>query len=207
VGRDSLGGVVLVGLLVLAIALGSRALHATPTSGLLADAPSKLVSVAKQAGGLTGIDANVLLAVSKVECNFGRCRSGQLDSMVPPDVRSHVDPLALKPGGSTATMLGLSDGRRIGDWVNPQPVAGGQHAMGFMQFLPTTWRQEAAAAPGRPSDPYKPYDSMVVAGSYLTRLQSGAEDDRHRNLSAALSVYGGNAAYADHVLDLAGRSA
>jgi len=74
--------------------------------------------------------------------------------------------------------------------------------MGFMQFLPTTWREEVSAAPGRPSDPYKPYDSMLVAGSYLTRLQSGAEDGKRRDLHTALTVYGGSAAYADRLLDL-----
>jgi len=199
--------VVLIGLLILAIVGGSRmAVHGTPTSSLLADAPQQLVSVAGEASGLTGIDSNVLLAVSKIECNFGQCRSGQLDSLVPADVRSHVDTLALQPGGSTVSMLGLGDGRRIGDWVNPRAVAGGQHAMGFMQFLPTTWREEVRAAPHQPSDPYKPYDSMVVAGSYLTRLQSGAEDGRRRDLRSALSVYGGSGAYADQVLYLVGSS-
>src|SRR5262249_58263084 len=132
---------------------------------------------------------NVLLAVKKVECNFGRCRRGQSDSLVPADLRRHVDVVALKPGGSTAVMLGLNEGRRIGDWVNPRPVAGGQHAMGFMQFLPTTWREEVSAAPGRPSDPYKPYDSMLVAGAYLTRLQRGAEDGTRPDLHTPLTLY------------------
>lgn len=202
VARDSLGGVVLLGVLILVVVLGQRLVAGTSSSGQLADAPSQLVSLARDAGGVTGVDPNVLLAVSKVECNFGRCRSGQSDTLVPPDLRSHVDVVALKPGGSTAVMLGLNEGRRIGDWVNPRPVAGGQHAMGFMQFLPTTWRQEVSAAPGRPSDPYKPYDSMVVAGSYLTRLQKGAEDGKRRDLHTALTVYGGSAGYADRVLDL-----
>lgn len=206
VARDSLGGVVLLGLLILVVVMGQRVVAGAPSSGPLADAPSQLVTVARDAGGVTGVDPNVLLAVSKVECNFGRCRSGQPDSLVPADLRSHVDLVALKPGGSTAVMLGLTDGRRIGDWVNPRPVAGGQHAMGFMQFLPTTWREEVAAAPRRPSDPYKPHDSMVVAGSYLSRLQSGAEDGRRRDLRTALTVYGGSAAYADRVLNLVGGS-
>ena len=76
-------------------------------------------------------------------------------------------------------MLGLKDGRRIGDWVNPQPV-NGEHAMDFMQFLPSSWRVEAAAAPGQPQDPYQP------AG----------------DLRGALAVYGGSLAYADQVLSL-----
>ena len=73
---------------------------------------------------------------------------------MPADIRAQVDAAALAAGGATATMLGLKDGRRIGDWVNPQPVGPAQeHAMGLMQFLPSTWRVEAAAAPGGPRDP------------------------------------------------------
>ncbi len=173
----------------------------TPELGFTvpAGAPAPLVAVARQAGGLTDVDAAVLLAISEVECDFGRCRAGEPDAMVPADVRSHVDRAALQPGGETAQLLGLSDGRRIGDWVDPVAVAG-QHAMGFMQFLPSTWRQESSLAPGRPHDPYRPYDSMVTAGSYLARLQSGAFDGRRRTLRATLAVYGGDGAYADRVL-------
>jgi membrane-bound lytic murein transglycosylase B len=166
-------------------------------------APAGLIGVARRAGQATGVDPAVLLAISEVECTFGRCRAGQSDALVPADLRSQVDRDKLLPGGETYRLLGLTGGRRIGDWVNPIPVAGGQHAMGFMQFLPTTWRQEAALAPGRPRDPYLPYDSMVTAGSYLARLQRGAVDGRRRSLWGALAQYGGDGAYADRVLSLA----
>jgi membrane-bound lytic murein transglycosylase B len=168
-----------------------------------AAAPAQLVAVARQAGRLTGSDPAVLLAISEVECDFGRCRAGQPDELVPADVRDRIDREALLPGGETVRLLGLADGRRIGDWVNPIAVAGGQHAMGFMQFLPSTWRQEAPLAPGRPRDPYRPYDSMVAAGSYLVRLQRGAVDGRRRTLRGALAAYGGDGEYADRVLGLA----
>ncbi len=36
------------------------------------------MSVAFQAGQLTGIDANVLLAIAKVESDYGRSRGGAL---------------------------------------------------------------------------------------------------------------------------------
>jgi membrane-bound lytic murein transglycosylase B len=162
------------------------------------------VAVARRAGRATGANPGLLLAISEVECDYGRCRAGQPDALVPADVRRGIDVTALQPGGATAQLLGLGDGRRIGDWVDPQPVAGGQHAMGFMQFLPSTWRQEAPQAPGRPRDPYRPYDAMVTAGSYLARLQSGAVDGRRRTLRAAVAVYGGDTAYADQVLAIAG---
>jgi membrane-bound lytic murein transglycosylase B len=171
-----------------------------PGAALAAAAPGPLVQVAREAGRLTGVDANVLLAISEVECDFGRCREGQPDAMVPSDLRSHVDTASLQPGGETASLLALDGGRRIGDWVNPQAVAGGQHAMGFMQFLPSTWRHEAPLAPGHPADPYRPHDAMVTAGSYLARLQRGAVDGRPRDLRAAVAAYGGDGAYAERVL-------
>jgi hypothetical protein len=121
---------------------------------------------------------------------------------VPADVRATIDAAALQPGGGTAQLLGLPDGRRIGDWIDPQPV-GAEHAMGFLQFLPSTWRTEAAAAPGAPRDPYRPLDAMTVAGSYLRRIELGAEGGGQHDLRGALAVYGGSTAYADQVLALA----
>jgi len=192
-------------LLVGAVAPQLRDAAATPVAlhmAIPAGAPGPLVTVARRAGNLTGIDPAVLLAISRVECDFGRCRAGQPDTLVPADVRGSIDRAALLPGGETVRLLGLDGGRRIGDWVNPIPVAGGQHAMGFMQFLPSTWRQEAPLAPGRPRDPYRPYDAMVAAGSYLARLQRGAVDGRPRTLRLAIAAYGGDGAYADRVLAL-----
>ena len=170
-------------------------------SGALADAPRGLVAVAVQAGRLTQQDPNVLLAIAKVETSWGQAQNGQSDDLVPADLLGHIDATALAPGGSTAVLLGLAGGRQIGDWVNPQAV-GSEHAVGFMQFLPSTWRTESAAAPGRPEDPYRPLDAMVTAGSYLARLQNGSEDGTKRSLRQALAVYGGDLAYADNILAL-----
>jgi membrane-bound lytic murein transglycosylase B len=184
-------------------AAADPALRAPAGAPAVAAAPAPLVRLAEQAGALTGVDPAVLLAISEVECDFGRCRSGQPDAMVPADLRRHVNPAALRPGGETVQLLGLADGRRIGDWVDPLAVAGGQHAMGFMQFLPSTWRQEAPLAPGRPADPYLPRDAMLTAGSYLARLRRGAVDGQPRGLRAAVAAYGGDTAYADRVIALA----
>jgi membrane-bound lytic murein transglycosylase B len=212
VGREgTAGGLVALALLLLMGALAPQlqaalAASSAPMEDVVrtvpAGAPAPLVAVARQAGRMTGANPAVLLAISEVECDYGRCRAGQPDTLVPADVRGRVDRAALRPGGATATLLGIADGRRIGDWVDPIPVAGGQHAMGFMQFLPSTWRREAPLAPGLPRDPYRPLDAMVAAGSYLARLQSGAEDGRRRTLRDAIAVYGGDQAYADQVLSL-----
>ena len=173
-------------------------------SSALAGAPKGLVDVAVEAGHLTQQDPNVLLAIARVETNWGQAQNGQPDDLVPTDIQVHVDTAALQPGGATAALLELAGGRRIGDWVNPQPVGATQEqTMGFMQFLPSTWRAEAAAAPVRPQDPYRPLDAMVTAGSYLARLENGAKDGTRRNLRDALTVYGGDTAYADTILALA----
>lgn len=170
--------------------------------GALTGAPKGLVTIAVQAGRQTSQDPNILLAIAKVETDWGQARQGQPDDLVPADVRTRIDTAALQASGMTATILGLAGGRGIGDWVNPQPV-GTEHAMGFMQFLPSTWRGEALAAPSRPQDPYRPLDAMVTAGSYLARLQSGAEDGTRRSVRQALAAYGGDLAYADNILALA----
>jgi len=205
VGKASAGGVAVLALLTLLVMFGptGRAVDTAARTVTVAGAPARLVAIARDAGALTGVDPNVLLGISRVECNFGRCRSGQPDGLVPADLRGRVDAAALRPGGSTARLLGIDDGRRVGDWVNPTPVAGGQHAMGFMQFLPSTWRQESGLAPGSPRDPYRPRDSMVVAGSYLARLQHGSVDGHRHGLRSAIAVYGGSDGYADLVLGLA----
>jgi membrane-bound lytic murein transglycosylase B len=205
VGKATAAGAALLVLVTALVVVGPTG-HAVDTAARTAPVtgvPAGLVAVAREAGALTGVDPNVLLAISRVECDCGRCRSGQPDGLVPADVRTRVDAGALQPGGATARLLGIADGRRLGDWVNPAPVAGGEHAMGFMQFLPSTWRQESSRAPGSPRDPYRPRDSMVVAGSYLARLQRGAVDGHRHGLRSAIAVYGGSDDYADQVLALA----
>jgi hypothetical protein len=193
---------------ILALVILAPALLATGNgsagalSPALADAPPALVPLAFQAGATTGIDGNVLLAIANIETDWGRARQAQPDDLVPADIRASIDAAALQPGGATAQLLGLPDGRRIGDWVNPTPV-GAEHAMGFMQFLPSTWRMEAAAAPGAPRDPYRPLDAMTVAGSYLRRIELGAAGGGRHDLRGALAVYGVSTAYADEVLALA----
>jgi hypothetical protein len=200
----ALAGVVALVVLAVALLSGGPGASASGVSPALAGAPQGLVAVAFQAGPATGIDPNVLLAIAKIETGWGQARNGQPDDLVPADIRAKIDPAALAAGGATATLLGLAGGRRIGDWVNPQPVGSAQeHAMGFMQFLPSTWRVEAAAAAGRPQDPYRPLDALVTAGSYLHRLETGAAGGVPHDLRGALAAYGGSVAYADQVLSLA----
>ncbi len=198
----ALAGALAVGLVAVP-ALLMPAAGAFQLSPGLGSVPTGLVALAVQAGDETGTDPNLLLAIAKVECDFGHCRSGASASLVPPDILAHVDVAALAPGGAIAVLLGLPSGIRIGDWVDPIAVSG-EHALGFMQFLPSTWREEAPLAPGHPEDPFDPFQAMVVAGCYLRRLMEGALG-RALSLRDAVAAYGGGSyAYADGVLALAG---
>ena len=94
------GGAGILALIVVTAALAaSGGAGASGLSPALAGAPKGLVAVAFQAGGATGIDPNVLLAIAKVETNWGQARNGQPDDLVPDDIRAHVDVAALQPGG------------------------------------------------------------------------------------------------------------
>jgi hypothetical protein len=198
----AMSGALAAGLLAVPVLLLPAA-SAFQLSPGLGPVPPGLVALAVQAGNETGTDPNLLLAIAKVECDFGRCRSGASASLVPPDILAHVDAAALAPGGAIAVLLGLPSGISIGDWVDPVAV-GGEHALGFMQFLPSTWREEAPLAPGHPEDPFDPLQAMVVAGSYLQRLMDGAMG-RTLSLRDAVAAYGGGSyGYADRVLALAG---
>ena len=66
------GGAGLLALIVLATAIASSgSAGASGLSPALSGVPPGLVAVAFQAGPTTGIDPNVLLAIAKVETNWG----------------------------------------------------------------------------------------------------------------------------------------
>ena len=172
----------------------------SPTSGAgfalssaLAGAPRGLVMVAVQAGRLTQQDPNVLLAIAKVETDWGQAQNGEPDDLVSADIQAHVNVAALQPGGVTAALLGLAGGRRVEDWVNPQPVGPAQeHAMGFTQFLPSTWRAESAAAPGRLQRANREFSEenqrlrseLTEIGSALGSLTGGRHGQGRRGAAA-----------------------
>jgi CHAP domain len=194
----------IVGILGAASSVTGQGIAGTPcvemrVSDTLGSAPPGLVDTAARSATKFGQDASVLLAVNYVETVFGTVQTGQPDDLVPADIRAHVDQAALAPNGVTSLMLRLQGGRRIGDWVGP-PLVGSEPAMGFMQFLPLTWRTEAPPALGRPGDPYNPEDAMTAAASFLKKLTR-----EHGSLRNGLAFYGGydSLAYADQVLGLA----
>jgi hypothetical protein len=117
--------------LLLALSTSGGA-NASGVSPAFAGAPQGVVAAAFPAGEATNIDPNVLLAIAKVETNWARRAMLSPTTWVPADIQAHVDVAALQAGGATMALLGLTGGRRIGDWVNPQPVGPAQeHAMGW----------------------------------------------------------------------------
>jgi murein DD-endopeptidase MepM/ murein hydrolase activator NlpD len=72
--------------------------------------------------------------------------------------------------------------------VDPTPV-GSEHAVGFAQFLPSTWVRIAAAHQhpgGSMWDPYSPSDALTLAGHYLGQLLSASGG----NVDIAVRSYG-----------------
>ena len=64
-----------------------------------------------------------------------------LGSLIP-----DINQAALVQGGAVPVMLNRPDAILLADWINPNLKShSGEHAMGFMQFLPSTWREYASA--------------------------------------------------------------
>jgi murein DD-endopeptidase MepM/ murein hydrolase activator NlpD len=153
--------------------------------------PAGVEAAARQAAQQTGVDELVLLAVMYGETHWGQARAGVPDDQARAwlgDLADTVDIAALAPGGAVAVTVGRSDGVHLGDWADPIPV-GAEHALGFAQFLPSTWRRVAAAHPrsgGGAWDPYAPADALTMAGYYLAALLKETGGD----VAAAVQRYG-----------------
>lgn len=144
--------------------------------------PPGVEAAARAAAQRTGMDELVLLAVTYRETRWGQARAGVSDEQALAwlgDLAAAIDGLALGPGGAVAAVVGRPAGVALGDWVDPIAVDA-EHAVGFAQFLPSTWRRLAAANPrpgGTAWDPYSPLDALTLAGRYLAELIAAANGD------------------------------
>ena len=172
--------------------------------------PPGLATAAADAARLSHVDARYLLAIAYIETTYGRHTApradlaGPLGDTIPADVRGHIHDDRLGVGAATPQMLALPADRAIqlGDWVNPAAAAGtGEHAMGFTQFTPTTWRgyaAQGASVLGHEPDPYDPTDAMTMTGLKVfadVRAEGG-------DLLMGLSHYN-NLAEARQILEIA----
>jgi hypothetical protein len=151
--------------------------------------PVGVAADALQASVRTGVDVNVLLAAAYVESHWGQAARQVPDATARQwlgDLVGDVDLAALAPGGAVAAEVNRPAGVALGDWVDPQAV-GAEHAVGFMQLLPSTWHAYAggrARPEGGPWDPYRPLDAMTLAGyTFHDLLQA-------RDLAGAFDSYG-----------------
>jgi hypothetical protein len=126
---------------------------------------------------------------------FGHYRnpvSGGGDSGVPADILAHVDRSALRSGGFTQRMLGLSDALTPADWTTILPDAHGERGVGFLLVQPSDWRQwirEVPAGSAGGLDPYNPYDAFLAMACHLQRATASAQGAVSA-VEQALQVFG-----------------
>jgi murein DD-endopeptidase MepM/ murein hydrolase activator NlpD len=153
--------------------------------------PPGVETAARTAAARTSMDELVLLAVTYRETRWGQAAAGVPDEQALAwldDLAVDVDRAALGPGEDSAVLVGRPAGVALGDWVDPIPVDT-EHALGFAQLLPSTWRAVSAAHPrpgGGAWDPYSPLDALTLAGYYLVALLKAASGD----VDAAVRRYG-----------------
>jgi membrane-bound lytic murein transglycosylase B len=135
-----------------------------------------------------------LAAVGRVESDHGRAQGAHLTingDIVPPIVGPPLD------GQSGAALVPDTDhGRWDGDTVY-------EHAIGPMQFLPSTWAVVGRDGNGDGvADPNNIYDAALGAANYLCRAAPPDQLNTDTGLSQAFHSYNHSDAYTQEVLAL-----
>ncbi len=150
---------------------------------------------AREAPGITSgcaVDWTILAALGKVESDHGRVngpRTLETDGRVSPPI---IGP-ALDGSGGTQAIRDTDKGRLDGDstW---------DHAVGPMQFIPSTWRELGRDGNGDGvKDPNNLYDAALTAAAHLCLREPGDYTDPTQ-LRRALIAYNSSQRYADDVL-------
>jgi membrane-bound lytic murein transglycosylase B len=138
------------------------------------------------------VDWTILAALGKAESDHGRVngpRTLHADGTVTPPI---IGP-ALDGSGGTRAIADTDDGRLDGDrtW---------DHAVGPMQFIPSTWRELGRDGNGDGvADPNNLYDAALTAAAHLCLREPGNYTDPAQ-LRRALIAYNSSQRYADDVL-------
>jgi membrane-bound lytic murein transglycosylase B len=139
------------------------------------------------------VDWTVLAALGKVESDHGRVNGGRrlaADGTVTPAI---IGP-PLDGTSGTQAIEDTDDGTLDGDtrW---------DHAVGPMQFIPTTWRELGRDANhDGVKDPNNLYDAALTAAAHLCLREPG-DYAKRAELRRALIAYNQSERYADEVLD------
>jgi len=134
-----------------------------------------------------------LAAIGRVESNHGRANGATLRD----DGRAWP-PILGKPldgEGGRARIMDTDDGR-----LDRDPVY--DRAVGPMQFIPTTWEEEAIDASGDGvADIHNIFDAALAAANYLCR--GGRDLSTAEDWWAAILSYNNVRSYADEVFEVA----
>jgi cell wall-associated NlpC family hydrolase len=155
-----------------------------PTTAALAEIPASLLPVYQRAAQTCdGLPWQVLAAIGYFE---SRHAAG----------RANPDTGAVDPPIVGAPLDGQGGRARIPDLSSPD---GWMHALGPMQFLPTTWRTWATLAPRRTTgatpSPQNAWDAIYTAAAYLCRGSHQLTD-----LRASIDSYAGSTDYYPRVV-------
>jgi membrane-bound lytic murein transglycosylase B len=160
---------------------------------IVLDAYQKAAATVQQEGCL--LPWSALAGIGRVESDHGRAQHAQLTAtgeLVPPIVG-----LPLNGLNGTALIPASDKGLYTGD-----PVY--EHAVGPMQFLPSTWAVIGRDGNGDgTADPNNIFDAALGAASYLCRAGAGAAMNTDAGLRQAFFSYNHSDGYVEEVLALA----
>lgn len=169
---------------VAAVAAGTTETQAPPSAVALEEIPADLLPVYQEgAARCPGLPWQVLAAIGAIESNHAQ---GGADHLT-----GEVDPPILGPAlDGSPGVLAIPDASFADGWA---------HALGPMQFLPSTWERWATLASGRPAgavpSPHNAWDAIHSAALLLCGGRPEVGD-----LEAAVYAYNHSQAYVDQVL-------
>lgn len=192
-----MGGLLLIGLLLLggvalALVVPQLDLAGRRIPAVAMDAYRSAAAEAPRIRADCRVDWRVVAAIGKVESDHGRSGGGRT---IEPD--GTVTPAIIGPPldgrAGTRAIRDTDRGRLDGDtrW---------DHAVGPLQFIPSTWRELGRDGNGDgKKDPNNLYDAALTAVAHLCLREPGNYADRDA-LRRSLIAYNPSRQYADDVL-------
>lgn len=135
-----------------------------------------------------------LAGIGRVESDHGRFHGARL--ALNGDIYPRIVGLPLDGTRGTAVIPDSDKGTLDGDTAY-------DHAVGPMQFIPSTWKRVGQDGNGDGKvDPYNAYDAALTAGTYLCRANPNGNLDTDDGLRPALYSYNHSNAYVETVLSI-----